>query len=108
MSNSFITRHLIKKIEDLVKEKKMILKSDTYLYFNEPIADKYSNSYIRKLDRINTSGIYNIGYGYVTSYYILRGKSLLLIYDKLKNNEFFSYKKIDGKDHKVRIKKRND
>ena len=106
--NNFITRHLVKKIEDLVREKKLALKSDTYLYFIEPITDKHNNHYIRKLDRINTTGVYNTGHGYINSYYVLKGTSLLLIYDKLKNNEFFSYKKIDGKDHKVRLKKRND
>jgi hypothetical protein len=105
MSN-FITKHVISKIEEMVREKTTILKTDTDLYFNEVIIDKTDHGFIRKIDRINSRGVFNLGYGYPIGYGLLKIPKLLEIYDKLKNNEFFTYKKIEGKDHKIRIKKK--
>ena len=38
-------------------------------------------------------------------WYALEGNILLGIYDKLKSNEFFFYKRIEGKSYKARLKK---
>ena len=31
--------------------------------------------------------------------------TLIEIYDRVKNNDFYAYRKIDGRDHKIRIKR---
>lgn len=108
MSN-FITAHLIKRISKISSEKRELLNTNGFIYFDDYIEEKVTNNYNKKIDRIDKLGLpYLINSTVPNPWYSLKSKTILETYDRLKNNNFFVYKKIDGKDHKVRLKKRND
>jgi hypothetical protein len=105
MSN-FITRHIVKKIGEMVKEKQSLLKVDGFIYFDEMVQEKVTAKFERKIHKINQYSPYLIDSAYPSSWYSLKGSTLLEAFDKVKNNKFYVYKKIDGKDHKARLKNR--
>lgn len=111
MSN-FIDRHLIEKIYEQTVYKQNVLKHDHFFYFDEPIqiSDKAKNSFVKnkKIDRINRWNPYLKEEIMPTSYYCLGGSALMQIYDRLKSNKFYIYKKYLNKSHKMRIKESND
>ena len=96
---SFIKRHLIKKIIEIVDIKQDYLNYTGMFYFDNKI--KYKEDDINRMNKysIYTNSLYKV-YGY----HQVSGPQLVDIYLQLKNNEFFVYKKIEGKDHKIRIK----
>lgn len=101
MSYTFIERHLIDKINDQLKQKQAILKHDHFYYFDEPVRNKK-----KLIDRLNRYNPYFKEEILPSSWYSLDGSTLREIYFKLKNNEFYIYKKMkDGKSYKTRIKK---
>jgi hypothetical protein len=102
--SSFITRHIIRKITEMAKEKNSTLKSNGFIYFDEPITEKCTNKYNRIINRIDSFNPYLKDSNLSTSWYVLEDKTLLEAFDKIKNNKFFVYKKIDGKDYKARLK----
>lgn len=103
MSFTFIERHLIDKINDQLKQKQAILKHDHFYYFNEPV--KNNKKLINRLNRFNPFYKEEI---LPASWYSLDGSTLREIYFKLKNNEFYIYKKLeDGRSYKTRIKNEN-
>lgn len=98
---TFISRHLVNNIESQIKEKMKILNHSNFLYFDESIKD--SKKIINRVNLFSPFGKEEI---VATSWYLLDPKTLVEIYNKLKNNKFYIYKTIDGKSHKVRIKDR--
>jgi hypothetical protein len=97
---NFITRHLIEKINEQIKQKQSILKHDHFYYFDEPIKDKK-----KTIDRVNRWNPFHKEQILPTTWYALDGRALHELYCKLKNNQFYIYKKLDdGKRYKTRIK----
>jgi hypothetical protein len=97
----FIRPHLIKKIKEQVKYKQKILKHDGFFFFDKPIDDG------KKI--INRTTLVTPFYKeevLPTSWYTLKGTSLLDMYSQLKDNNFYIYKLYEGKSHKMRIKKK--
>lgn len=100
MKQNFITQHVVKQIENEIENKSKLTTSTNFYYFNEPIKD--GSRIINRVSRFNPfqkEEIVPIGW------YGLSGNSLIKIYDRLKNNEFFFYKIIEGKSYKARLKK---
>ena len=98
---NFITRHLVDKINEQIKQKQAILKHDHFYYFDEPIKDKK-----RAIDRVNRWNPYVKNEILPISWYAMDGTSLKDLYFNLKYNNFYIYKKLDdGKSYKTRIKK---
>jgi hypothetical protein len=98
---NFISKHLIEKIYEEVKKKQAVLKHEHFYYFDEPVMDK-----TRKIDRLNRWNPFIKNEVLPTSWYSMEGKTLMEVYQKLKDNEFYIYKNLDGKSHKMRIKKK--
>jgi hypothetical protein len=98
MSN-FITRHIISKIESEIKNKQAILKHESFYYFDTSI-----NSGKKNINRFNRWNPYMKEEILPYSWYSLDGKVLIEILDKIKNNKFYIYKKVNGKDCKTRIR----
>lgn len=98
--SSFIAIHIISNIEKIIKQKERTLKHNGFYYFDIPIRDTDK----KLVNRVNRWCPYIKGDVLPVSWYLLNGGTLLKIFTKLKNNEFYIYKKIDGKDSKVRIK----
>lgn len=97
----FIKTHLITKIRDQVKEKHKILKFDGFLFFDEDIVDDKNI-----INRVNGMNVYRKNEILPHSWYSISGRSLLEIYSRLKDNSFYIYKILDGRSHKMRIKKK--
>ena len=98
---NFITSHLIKKIDEQIKQKQATLKHDHFYYFDEPIKDKK-----KVIDRVNRWNPFVKNEVLPYTWYAMDGTALHELYSKLKNNEFYIYKNLDGKSHKMRIKKK--
>lgn len=97
---NFIAIHLVSKIEKTLKQKEGVLKHDGFYYFNEPIKDG-----TRVVNRVNRWAPYIKEQVLPASWYSLKGSILVQIFKRMKDNEFYIYKEIDGKDCKVRLKK---
>ncbi len=97
---NFIKSHLIKKIEEQIKYKQSVLKHDHFYWFDSPIKD--GNMIINRFDRYHPYVKNEI---LPMTWFNLSGSALKEFYFKLKNNEFFIYKKIDNTNYKARIKK---
>jgi hypothetical protein len=105
---NFITKHLIKKIETEIREKFSILKVENFCYFDEPVIfkNKYNKDSAKKtINRVNKFNPYVTEEIMPSSWYLMSGDTLIEIYDRVKNNDFYAYRKIDGRDHKIRIKR---
>ena len=98
----FITQHLITSVIKTIKEKQTILKHKGFLYFDEIIPDGK-----KEINRVNESSPYPKEEVMPLSWYFIRPASLVKIYLRLKLNQFYIYKEIDGKSHKMRIKNRS-
>lgn len=105
---NFITKHLIEKINEQIKQKQATLKHEHFYYFDEPIKDRK-----RFIDRIFDNGSVWCGNRWnpyiknevlPSTWYAMNGTALHELYSKLKKNQFYIYKKLDGKSHKIRIK----
>ena len=102
----FIRTHLIKKIKDQVKEKQNILKFDGFLFFDKDISDGREKLFNKKINRVNKWNVYPKEELLPISWYSIKGQALLEVYSQLKDNSFYIYKVLDGKSHKMRIKKK--
>jgi hypothetical protein len=98
MSN-FIARHIISKIESEIKKKQSILKHESFYYFDIPVSNG-----VKKINRFNRWNPYMTEEILPYSWYTLQGGTLVEILDKIKNNKFYIYKKVNGKDCKTRIR----
>jgi hypothetical protein len=97
---SFIKLHLVKNIKNQIEEKQNSINFSGFFYFDTNIKSK--NWYI---NRVNLENAFPYEKIYPLTFWSLDGKSLVEIYQRLKNNDFYLYKKINGKDHKIRLKK---
>ena len=104
MPVNFISEHLVRKIQILVRKKQLFLGNEGFCYFDTPIETKYSTKIIY-IDRVNKWSPYQLDSIIPTNWYLLNGDALKNIYRQLESNDFFIYKKIEGKDYKFRIKK---
>ncbi len=86
---NFISEHLVKKIQILVRQKLLLLDSDTFCYFNDPIeaTSKYSRDK-KVINRVNKYCPYQSESTLSINWYLLKGEALVKIYSNLKNNEF--------------------
>lgn len=97
----FIRTQLISKIRNTVKEKQDILKYDGFIYLDNEIPDGSKN-----INRVNKYSVYPKEEILPLGWYHIRGVALLEVYSQLKDNNFYIYKTIDGRSHKMRIKKK--
>jgi hypothetical protein len=102
---SFIKIHIISKIFSMIRNRGEVLKYDGFFYFNEPI-----KSGDKILDRVGSENPFAFEEDRImpVSFYTLDGRVLMEIFKKLKYNDFHIWKKMeDGKDYKIRLKKKN-
>jgi len=102
---SFIKIHIISKIFTMIKNRGETLKYDGFFYFNDPI-----KSGDRVFDRVGSGNPFAFEEDRIipVSFYTLDGKILVEIFNKLKSNDFHIWKTMeDGKDYKIRLKKKN-
>lgn len=94
---NFLTRHLIKKITDMVKltEKDYIQR---YIYLDRVIYDGN-----RVINRVNRYNPYEVESLLPTSWYMLSVQSLLSIYEQLSDNKIYTYDVVDGGAVKKRL-----
>jgi hypothetical protein len=93
---------VINKIKKSLSEKSKILqRTDGFIYLDSNL--KSGKNKINRLTEINT---FEDGHYLPTRYDELKGYALLELYGRIENNEFFIYRRIDGRDFKVRIKKK--
>lgn len=108
MKRDFISEHIISKIKKMITEKKKILGECSWLYFDENIKPTSNKSrlWFKEINRINLYNVYQTEGLLPVSWMNITGKELLEIHNKVKENEFYTYKNITGRSHKVRIKRK--
>lgn len=100
---NFIRKHLISKIKDQVKEKQNILKYEGFIFFDKEIVSKKLN---KNINRVNFWSVYPKEELIPVTWSQLESDLILEVYSQLKENNFYIYKIMNGKSHKMRIKKR--
>ena len=100
MKKNFITEQVIKLIEKEIEDKRKLTSITNFYYFNDPVID--GEKVINRVSRFNPFAKEEI---VPVGWYGLSGNALVQIYDKLKNNDFFFYKLIEGRSYKARLKK---
>lgn len=98
--HNFISEHLVKKIQEIVRQKTEVLKHDGFCYFNDPIKDGDV-----AINRVNKWSLYQSEKVIPTNWYKISGSVLAIAYLKLKANDFYIYKDMSGTYCKVRLKK---
>jgi len=96
----FLRSHLINKIKCQIKEKENILKYNGFFFLDKPIDDGK-----KIINRLNKYSAYPKEELLPLNWYTIKGTSLLEIYSQLKDNKFYIYKVLEGKSHKMRIRK---
>lgn len=99
---SFIKKHLIKKIKDEVNRKQDSINFNGFFYFDNIIEDDLKKW---KINRVNRENAFPYERAYFISLNSIGGPALIKMYDNLKNNEFYFYKKVNQKEHKIRLKR---
>jgi hypothetical protein len=104
---NFINIHIINKIFDELEIRRKKLNHQGYFMFDEEIKlDYLINSRASSINRVNAINAFCKNQSSPIQLRILDGKTLLEIYTKIKNNQFYIDKKMtDGKYYKVRLKK---
>lgn len=120
--SDFISRHLVKKIEEEIdsKSKRLGIVNnvvETPFYLDELVKNYSSLRGVSTTLNINRVRLYKYQSSYRSaqffyengttpySFHMLKGAQLKDIFFKLRDNKFFIYKKIEGKNLKVRLKK---
>jgi len=98
-NSNFIRQHIIERVYEKIKEKQNVLKHNHFFYFDTPIKNGKG-----LLDRVNRWNSFMKDDILPLAFYVIDGAALIEILKKLKSNEFYIYKNISGKSHKVRIK----
>lgn len=98
---NFIDHHLISKIIELYKFKLKVLENESnFLYFDFPIKTN-----IYKIDRIGKGCVYFENQVLPLDWNSISGKTLLLIFNEIKNNNVYIYREIDGRFFKTRLRR---
>jgi hypothetical protein len=100
---SIIKNHLITKIRSEIQRKQDSVNFSGFFYFDNIVSDKKQKW---EINRVNRENVFLCEKVYPISLHMINGPTLVDIYDRLKQNDFYFYKKINGKDHKIRLKKR--
>lgn len=104
---SFIKDHLIEKIKSNISRKQDSINFNGFFYFDEPVKKVRKSTLGNKttyINRINREKPYETE-EIIPSSWTLPGTVLMDIFFKIKNDEFYFYKKVDGKDYKIRFKR---
>ncbi len=102
---SFIKKHLLEKIKEKVNRKQDSINFSGFFYFDSPVVDtKTNNNRQIVINRVNRDFIYEKEEIIPLIKNQLNGSTLVNIFFKIKNDEFFFYKKVNGKDHRIRFK----
>lgn len=98
---SFITEHIISLIKKEILKRKDITGLNVYhfFYFNEVLIDGD-----KKINRVSLNNPHESEKIIPLEWWEISPKTVLTIYDKIKSNDFYFYKVIDGKSYKARIK----
>jgi len=105
----FIKEHIVSKTKELVKDKRKILGTKTlWFWFDKKIKPNTNKSrmWVKTLNRINEHNVYQENSLLPVSWINIEGKVLLDVFFAIKENRFYTYKIIDNKSHKIRIKAR--
>lgn len=100
---SFIKKHLLEKIKKYVNRKQDSVNFSGLFYFDNPIIDTKTGNRKIIINRVNRDSIYEKE-EIIPLKNQLNGSILVDIFFKVKNDEFFFYKKVNGKDHRIRFK----
>jgi len=102
---NFIKKHLLEKIKENINRKQDSINFSGFFYFDNPVIDTKTNTN-RKIiiNRVNKDSIYEKEEIIPLIKTQLNGSTLVNIFFKIKNDEFFFYKKVNGKDHRIRFK----
>lgn len=99
---SFIRTHLVTSIQKKIKQKQDSINFSGFFYFDEKIKDNKRDWLI---NRVNDKNAYPHEKVYPLTFWTLDAKALVDLYGKIKNNDFYFYKRVNGKDHKIRLKR---
>jgi hypothetical protein len=96
---SFIKSHLLKRIKgDIIRKQDSVNFNGTF-YFDKPVIHNK-----KPINRINRECAYLEGNIMPILNNKLNAIALIDVFFKIKNDEFFFYKKVDGKEHRIRFK----
>lgn len=108
---NFIKTHLIENIKKSIKEKQDSINFKGYFYLDDIIKEEnYSNNVLldkKIINKINYNGFSlkaNGTFSHYMSFSYLNGNSLFKLYQNIKQNKFYFYKKIENKSYKIRFK----
>jgi hypothetical protein len=100
---NFIKKHLIDKIKKEVNRKQDSVNFNGFFYFDSPISYNIGKNPVL-INRINRERFYQQEEILPLAWNI-KGGPLMEIFFKIKNDEFYFYKKVNDKEHKIRFKK---
>ena len=98
---NFIKKHLLEKIKSEVNRKQDSINFTGFFYFDSPIIESKKKI---KINRVNRYSIYEEEEIIPLVSGGIYGNALVDIFHKVKNDQFFFYKKVDGKHHRIRFK----
>lgn len=101
---NFIKKHVIDKINSEINRKQDSINFNGFFYFDKPIKDTKTSKREILINRVNRSSIYEKEEIVPLITNQLNGSILVEILNKIKTDDFFFYKKINGKDHRIRFK----
>lgn len=98
MKRNFLTEHTISRIVKEIIDLNVESNNKNFLFFDEPIIE---DDYI--IDRVNTHSPYQLEEILPLSWYLLKGSTLVKIYQKLKERKVYVPKNINGTTYKIKI-----
>jgi hypothetical protein len=98
MKKNFLTEHTISRIVKEIIDLNVESNNKNFLFFDEPIIE---DDYI--IDRVNTHSPYQLEEILPLSWYLLKGSTLVKIYQKLKERKVYVPKNINGTTYKIKI-----
>ena len=102
---SFIKKHLLEIIKKRIDRKQDSINFNGFFYFDNPvIGTKIDNNRKIIINRVNRDSIYEKEEIIPLIKNQLNGSTLVDIFFRVKNDEFFFYKKVNGKDYRIRFK----
>jgi hypothetical protein len=94
----FIKEHLLSVIDDRIEDIFYQTKHNGFIYFDEPVIDeKYT------IDRVSRLSPFKFDEILPVDWYKLKGSTLLKIFEKIKKQELYISKNINGVNYKFKI-----